>query len=109
MTTSWGGTSIPDPVSLERSEEHVGAQYVVASGAMVTDSIATKYRFALSWGLITTAERDTIRGKATTQASAALVAPGVSSTNVEPVRNTYRESAVGITPVWNVSCEVRTT
>lgn len=108
MTTSWGGTSLPDPVKVERVEDFVGAQYLVASGALNTDTIAAYKRYRLRWELITRNEADTILGKATTQASAALVVPGINSTNVQPIRNTYAEEAIGVTPAWNVSCEVRT-
>ena len=34
MTTSWGGTSLPDPTNITLSEDHVGAQYLTADGAM---------------------------------------------------------------------------
>lgn len=109
MTTSWGGTTLPDPEGYERSEEFVGSQYLLASGALGTDAITSRYRFAISWSLVTTAEKDAIATKATTTASSALVMPGLTSTNVEPIRGSFRASPVGVTPVWNVSCEVRTT
>lgn len=109
MTTSWGGVTLPDPESYERSEEFVGSQYLLASGALGTDAITSRYRYAISWSLITTAEKDNIVTKATTTASAALVMPGQASVNVEPIRGSLRVSPVGVTPAWNASCEVRTT
>lgn len=109
MASTWGGTAIPDPENYSVSEEFVGAQYVAASGALLTDAVASRRRIEISWGVITTAEKDTLLGKATTQATSALVMPGLSSTNVEPVRNSFQASPVGVTPVWDVSCTVRTT
>ena len=112
MATTWGtgaGSTIPDPEGWDYSEEFGGAQYVVANGSLVTDSIASKRRIALRWALITTAEKDAILALATTQATKALVLVGAAGINVEPVRGTFRASPVGYTPAWNVSCEVRTT
>ena len=109
MATTWNSTAIPDPEGWDYSEDFVGAQYVVASGALVTDTIASKRRISLRWALITTAQKDTILGLATTQSSASLVLVGATGINVEPMRGTFRASPVGVTPDWNVSCEVRTT
>ena len=109
MATTWNGTTIPDPETWDYSEEFVGSQYVVANGSLVTDSIASKRRIAMRFALITTAQKDTILGLATTQATTSLVLVGATGINVEPVRGTFRASPVGVTPAWNVSCEVRTT
>jgi hypothetical protein len=109
MASTWGGTAIPDPEVWDYFEELVGQQYVVANGSLVTDSIASKRHIALRWALITTAQKDTLLGLATTQATASLVLIGAAGINVEPVRSTFRASPVGVTPAWNVSCEVRTT
>lgn len=109
MASTWNSSAIPDPSGWDYSEELVGSQYLVASGAMVTDSIASKRRITLSWSLITTAQKDTILGLATTQATTSLVLIGATGINVEPMRGTFRASPVGVTPAWNVSCEVRTT
>lgn len=109
MATTWNGTAIPDPEGWDYSEEFVGSQYAVANGSLVTDSIASKRRIAMRWALITTAQKDTILGLATTQATTSLVLIGAAGINVEPMRGTFRASPVGVTPAWNVSCEVRTT
>lgn len=109
MATSWNGTTIPDPEGWDYSEELVGSQYVVANGSLVTDSIASKRRIAMRWALITTAQKDAILTLATTQSSTSLVLIGAAGVNVEPMRGTFRASPVGVTPAWNVSCEVRTT
>lgn len=109
MASTWNGTTIPDPEVWDYTEELVGSQYVVANGSLVTDSIASKRRIAMRWALITTAQKDTLLGLATTQATTSLVLVGATGINVEPMRGTFRASPVGVTPAWNVSCEVRTT
>lgn len=109
MATTWNSETLADPEGWDYSEEFVGSQYVVANGSLVTDSIASKRRIAMRWALITTAQKDKILSLATTQASTSLVLVGAAGINVEPVRGTFRASPVGVTPAWNVSCEVRTT
>lgn len=112
MASTWGtgaGSSIPDPSSVQRQEELVGSQYVVADGSMVTDAVTYRWRFTLGWSLITVDERNTIRGKAITQTTLTLTCPGIAGASVEPVRGSYQEQLVGVTPVYNVSCQVRST
>ena len=107
---TWGGTTIAKPTTYQRREELVGAQFVLSDGALTTDYVTTKARFALGWELVTSAEKDTIVGKATTQASAALVVDGETSINVTPVRGTLNVIRLGgATQVYNVTCEVRET
>ena len=109
MTTSWGGTSIPDPTNITLSEEHVGTQYLTANGATNTDTIKTELRFSLSWELITYAQFGTIYGKALTNASASLVLPIYGTITVIPVRGQLQSTPVGgASALVNVSCTVRT-
>ena len=109
MTTSWGGTSIPDPTNITLSEDHVGAQYLTANGTMNTDTIDTELRFSLSWELITYAQFGTIYTKALTNASASLVLPIYGTITVIPVRGQLQSTPVGgASALVNVSCVVRT-
>lgn len=109
MTTSWGGTSIPDPTTISLAEDFVGTQYLTANGAMNTDTIKTELRFSLAWELITYAQFGTIYTKALTNASATLVLPIYGSVTVIPVRGQLQSSAVGgASALVNVSCIVRT-
>lgn len=110
MTTSWGGTSIPDPTAIALTDELVGSQYLTADGALNTDSIATRTRYSVTWSAITAAEMATIYGKATTNSSASLVLPVYGTVTVIPVRNTFRSDTVGgASAKVNCSCEVRST
>lgn len=117
MTCSWGGTNIPAPAGdgITISDDFVGEQYLVASGAMVSDSIATKRTIALQWRGITTSEKDTLYTKATTLASTALILPindassGYETYTVTPLRNTWQATSYGITPSWDCQCTVRET
>lgn len=109
MTTTWGGTSIPDPSKIALAEDHVGAQYLTANGALNTDTTKTELRFTLTWELITYAQFGTIYGKALTNASAALVLPIYGSITVIPVRGQLQSSPVGgASALVNCSCVVRT-
>jgi hypothetical protein len=110
MTTTWGGTSIPDPTTWTATDELVGAQYLTADGALNTDSIATRLRISVRWELITAAQRDTLKTKAITNSSATLVLPSSDSYSVLPLRNTWTATPVGgVSALWNVSCDLRTT
>lgn len=109
MTTSWGGTSLPAPSEIKIYDEWIGQQYVVASGAMVSDGLATKKVLLLTWKGVTTAEKDTLYGKATTLASANLILPDGVTYAVTPLRKTFNAEAVGITPHWIVRLAVRET
>ena len=112
MASTWGtgaGSSIPDPSSITRREEFVGAQYIVADGSMVTDAVTYRWRIDLSWLGITGDERNVIRGKALLQTAQALTVPGVAGANVEPIRGAYSENAVGMKTLSAVSCSVRST
>ena len=112
MASTWGtgaGSDIPNPSAVTRNEELVGTQYLVADGSMVTDAITYRWRFDLSWLGVTNAEKNTLRSKAITQTTLTLTVPGIAGASVEPIRGTYRENAVGYTPVFDVSCSVRST
>jgi len=110
MTTSWGGTSIPDPVSIEEVELFKGTQYDTADGTLNTDSIATRKRYNIAWGQVTTTEHGTIRTKATTNSSASLVLPVYGTVTVVPVRGSFRSSVIGgASTKLNCSCTVETT
>ena len=110
MTTSWGGTSLPDPTAISLVDELVGSQYITADGALNTDSIATRTRYSLTWSGITAAEMATIQSKATTNSSASLVMPVYGTVTVIPVRNSFRSDTVGgASAAVNCSCEVRST
>lgn len=109
MASTWGGTSIPAPTVYDRNPIHVGAQYIVSDGSMVTDSVATKAIIVLEFGDVTSSERDTLIGKFTTFASAALVIESETSENVIPVANSLNVSRVpGGKRVYVVSGQVRT-
>ena len=110
MTTSWGGTSLPDPTNITLADELVGAQYVTADAALNTDSIATRTRYSLTWSAITAAQMTTIKGKATTNTSASLVMPVYGTVMVIPIRNSFQSNTVGgASAAVNCSCEVRST
>lgn len=109
MTTSWGGTSIPDPTTITLAEDHVGAQYLTADGALNTDTIDTELRISLSWELITYAEFGTIYTKVLANASATLIIPVYGTFTVIPVRGQTQSSVVGgKSALVNASCVVRT-
>lgn len=108
MTTSWGGVTLADPVSIALREDHVGAQYITADGALNTDTIKTELRFALEWKNITYAQFGAIYTKATTDASASLVMPIYGTVTVIPVRGSLSSSTTGgASAAVNCSCEVR--
>lgn len=110
MASTWGGTAITAETTWTIADEFVGSQYVTADGALNSDTIATVKRLSLRWDLITSAERDTLYTKATTNSSATLVLPSGDSYTVIPLRGTFRASPVGgKSALWNVSCDVRTT
>jgi len=109
VTTSWGGTSLPDPSTITVAEDFVGSQFLTADGALNTDQLKTELRFSLTWELITYAEFGTIYGKALTNTSSTLVLPIYGSVTVIPVRGQLQSSAVGgKSPLVNLSCTVRT-
>ena len=109
MTTTWGGTSLPDPTNITLSEDHVGTQYLTADGVMNTDTQKTELRFALEWRGITYAQFGTIYGKALVNTSASLVLPIYGTITVIPVRGRLTSTPVGgASGVVNVTCEVRT-
>lgn len=109
MTTTWGGTSIPDPTNITMSEDYVGAQFLTADGALNTDTIDTELRISLTWELITYAEFGTIYSKILTNVSATLVLPVYGTFTVIPVRGQTQTGAVGgKSTLVNASCVVRT-
>jgi hypothetical protein len=109
MASSWGGTAIPAPTGYERQALHVGAQFTVADGNMVTDTIASKNLVNLEFANITDAERTTLVGKFTTFASTALIIESETSENVIPIAGSLRVSRLpGGTRAYTVSGQVRT-
>lgn len=109
MTTSWGGTSLPDPTNITLQEDFVGSQYLVASGAMNTDQLKTALRFTVEWENITYAQFGTIYGKALTNASASLVLPIYGTITVIPIRGSLSSTPTGgAATTVNCSCQVRT-
>lgn len=109
MTTSWGGTSLPDPTNITLADDFVGSQYLTADGGMNTDSLKTELRFTLEWSLITYAEFGNIYTKALTNSSSSLVIPIYGTITVIPIRNTLTSSPVGgKSALVNASCTVRT-
>jgi hypothetical protein len=112
MASSWGtgaGSTIPNPSTVKRNEELVGAQYIVADGSMVTDAVTYRWRWDLTWLGVSDSEKNIIRGKAILQSTQTLTVPGIAGASVEPIRGTYREDAIGYTPAFNISCSVRST
>ena len=109
MASTWGGTSIPAPTRYDRQAELVGSQYVVSDGSMVTDYVTAKMIVDMEFGDVTSDERNTLIGKFTTFASAALVIESESSENVIPVAGSLRVSRLaGGTRAYVVSGQVRT-
>lgn len=113
--STWGGTQISDCTEITISDDFTGQQYIVASGAMVSDSIASKRQINLRWELVATSMKNTLYTKATTNASAALVlsipdaTSNIETYTVTPIRRTFQATPIGTTPHWNVSCTVRET
>jgi hypothetical protein len=109
MASTWGGTAIPAPTRYDRQTQHVGAQFIVADGSMVTDTITSKTAVDLEFGPVTETERNTLIGKFTTFTSAALIIESETTENVIPVANSLRVSRLqGGTRAYIVSGQVRT-
>lgn len=109
MASTWGGTTIPAPTVYDRKAELVGSQYVLADGSLRTDYVAAKTVVSLTFANVTSSERDTLIGKFTTFASAALVIDSETSENVIPIAGSLSVSRVpGGTRAYVVSGEVRT-
>ena len=109
MASTWGGTAIPAPTRYDRQTQHVGAQFIVADGSMVTDTITSKTVVDLEFANITDAERTTLVGKFTAFSSAALAIESETSENVIPVAGSLRVSRLqGGTRAYIVSGQVRT-
>ncbi len=107
MTTSWGGTSLPDPTDISVSEDSNIVQYKVISGVLRTNELSTGIRYDISWKSITAAQFATIYGKASTYSSATLVLPEYGSFTMTPIRGTLRGSLVGgASEKHNISCSV---
>lgn len=110
MASTWGGTTIPAPTVYDRKPELVGSQYVLSDGGLRTDYVAAKTVVSLKFANVTSSERDTLIGKFTTFASAALVIDSETSENVIPIAGSLSVSRVpGGTRAYVVSGEVRTT
>lgn len=109
MASTWGGTSIPAPTRYDRQASFVGAQYIVADGSMVTDSVTAKTVIDLEFADVTDTQRSTLEGKFTTFTSAALVVESETSENVIPIAGSLRVVRLaGGTRAYVVSGQVRT-
>ena len=64
MTTSWGGTSLPDPTNITLLDDFAGAQFQTIDGVLHTDERATELRFQLEWNAVTVGQFGTISTKA---------------------------------------------
>lgn len=109
MTTTWGGTSIPDPEGWDEPAAAIGAQFYTADGALNTHIIKMEITLVLRWSLVTLAEKNILRAKANTFSSSSLVTPYSSSVTVIPLINTWTAAPVGgASTKWKCSCTVRT-
>ena len=112
MTTSWGGTSLPDPTNITLLDDFAGAQFQTIDGVLHTDERATELRFQLEWNAITYAQFGTIYTKALTNTSATIIFPLYAESpglTVLPIRGSLSSTPVGgASEKVNVSCAVRT-
>lgn len=111
MTTTWGGTAIPDPEGWDENAAAIGAQFYTADGALNTHVIKAENTMALRWSLITRSEKNAIKTLATTYSAADLVLPVayIDTRSVIPLINTWTSAPVGgASTLWRCSCTVRT-
>ena len=112
MTTSWGGTSLPDPTNITLLDDFAGAQFQTIDGVLHTDERATELRFQLEWNAVTAGQFGTIYTKALTNTSATIIFPLYAESpglTVLPIRGSLSSTPVGgASSKVNVSCSVRT-
>jgi len=112
MTTSIGGTSVPDPTGISFTTATVGAQYNTADGALNSDTIKEERVYQLTWGGITPAQMETIAGKAIVYTAAAWIFPDYAPSpgkSCIPVMNSFSSSHVGgKSGAVNCSVSIRT-
>ena len=107
MTTTWGGTSLPNPTDISAAEDSNIVQYKVISGVLRTNEFSTGIRYDITWSGITGEEFFTIYGKASTYSSDTMEIPGYGSFTMTPIRGSLRGSLVGGASVkHNISCSV---
>lgn len=110
MTTSWNGTSLPDPEGWEDALKYTGKQAVTADGATHFDINARYRQVAIRWTNITRAQAEAIRTEALTMAQATLILASLTTLSAFPMRNTFRMATVGgASALYDVTVSVYTT
>lgn len=96
MATSLGAVALAEPAfgneGYELEAIDHGAMHELASGAIVYDYVATRYRITLRWKGITAAQKVTIRTRYEVKTSQAFVGPNADAFTVFVVPNSWRES-----------------
>ena len=112
MTTSWGGTSLPDPISVNVVDASSGAQFETIDGALHTDIRRNELQLQIDWGWVSYTVFGQILSKALTFTSSTFIteiyaeSPGLT---VVPILRSLNSSTVGgASGEVRVSCAVRT-
>lgn len=112
ITITANGTTLPSPVSVTASNEIIWSSNTgrAASGLMIGDVIAEKKTFAITWGVLTRAELQVIRGALTSGFYPFTLTEDGVTTTITSYRGTITAellgSFVGVTYYKNVSCTV---
>ena len=110
MSTTLGGTTLPDPIAdLEghgADSVDIGAMNEMADGSVVYDHISSRYRFHLAWRAISAANFATIQTKALVKTAQTYSPPESATTYsvfVVPGSFKYKSREIGTsTPYYDV-------
>lgn len=116
MATALNSVTLAEPAAeragYQRTEVDAGALHELASGALVYDYVAARYRHSLKWSGITSAERNTIKTQFDNAKTAArsFTSPDGGSYTVLAVPNSWSEEYFsndgGTTKYWWVGLQL---
>lgn len=112
ITIKASGTTLPSPVSITASNEIVWSSNTgrAASGLMIGDVVAEKKTFAITWGVLTRAELEVIRGTLTSGFYPFTLTEDGAATTITSYRGTVTAELIGsfggVTYYKNVTCTV---
>lgn len=110
MTTTWNGTSIPDPETWEDADFFIGSQRVMADGSRVADYITGDRVLVIRWTNITAAQMAAIRTRCESTASTDLVLPDGYTYTCEPIPDSYVDKTTpGASLCYDVDLSVMVT